>query len=142
MTTVALRHPCRRRSGFTLIEVLATLVLLGIILPVAMRGISNGLLAASNARHMAEASSLAETKLQELTLSTTTTMSTGTQGDFSPDHPDYKWTCETAPRDYGMTEIALHVTWLERGTQKTFTLSTLYLPPDTTGSTSTTGGLP
>jgi len=138
MTAAARRN---HRGGFTLIEVLATLVLLGIILPVAMRGISNGLLAASNARHMAEAASLAETKLQELTLGTTT-MSTGTQGDFSPDHPDYKWTCETAPRDYGMSEIALHVTWQERGKDKTFTLSTLYLPPDTTGTSSTTGGLP
>ena len=38
------------RRGFTLIEVLATLVLLGIVMPVAMRGVSLALAASSIAR--------------------------------------------------------------------------------------------
>src|SRR4051794_38319604 len=54
------------RAGFTLIEVLATLVLLGIILPAAMRGVSIGLAMASHARHVTEAAQLAEAKLNEL----------------------------------------------------------------------------
>ena len=56
---------CHRR-GFTLVEVLATLVLLGIILPIAMRGVSMAMAAASNARRTAEATSLAEAKLNML----------------------------------------------------------------------------
>ena len=53
-------------EGFTLVEVLATLVLMGIVIPVAMHGVSIAMSAASNARKTAEAATLAETKLNEL----------------------------------------------------------------------------
>jgi len=112
------------RPGFTLIEVLATLVLLGIVLPVAMRGLSVALSAASKARHTATAAQLAETKLNEMVVGgqwSTTVVS----GDFSPDYPQYQWTCQTSPRDYGLTEIVLTVTWIERGSQRSLSLSTL-----------------
>ena len=60
------RRPATRRGGFTLIEVLATMLLLGIVLPVAMRGVSVALSAAGTARHLSEAAVLAEAKLNEL----------------------------------------------------------------------------
>ena len=130
-----MRHR-RDHRGFTLIEVLATLLLLGIVMPVAMRGISIALAAADNARHVAEASALAETKLNDL-LTQGVSSASGLTGDFSPDHPEYQWSYQSAPRDYGVTEVQLRVTWLERGRSRNFDLSTMTYSSDTT-----TGGLP
>src|SRR5438552_3049287 len=55
--------------GFTLVEVLATLLIMGIVLPVAMKGVSVMLGTASTARHMQEAAALGETKLNDLIIS-------------------------------------------------------------------------
>src|SRR5689334_555698 len=88
------------RPAFTLVEVLATVVLMGIVLPVAMRGISIALAAASNSRHVAEASALADSQLNQLVAEGINNIG-DSSGDFSPDHPEYRWTCQTAARDYG-----------------------------------------
>ena len=45
----------KSRRGFTLAEVLITLLFLAIVLPVAMRGVSLALAAASHAKHTREA---------------------------------------------------------------------------------------
>src|SRR4051794_29563395 len=52
--------------GFTLVEVLATIALIAIVLPVAMYGIQLCLQTSSAAKRQAEAATLAEGKLQEL----------------------------------------------------------------------------
>lgn len=120
------RSPGTRDRGFTLVEVLATLVLLGIVVPVAMRGVSVGLAAASTARHTAEAASLAEAKLNELIIDGAWQTS-GTSGEF-PDHPAYRWTCDNVSRDYGTNEVAVTVTWMQRGQERRLTLTTLVYP--------------
>src|SRR4051794_38691008 len=103
----------QHRGGVTLVEILATLLLLGIVMPVAMRGGSIALAAADSARHTADAAMLAETKLNDL-LAQGVSSASGLTGDFSPDHPEYQWSYQSAPRDYGITEVQLRVTWLER----------------------------
>ena len=113
-----------RRGGFTLVEVLATLLLVGIVLPVTMRGMSLALAAASSARHTAEATSLAETKLSELTTDTLSVTTDGS-GDFGTDYPGYTWASQRVSRDYGLSEVALRVSWVERGQPKSLTVSTL-----------------
>ena len=114
----------RSHSGFTLVEVLATLVLIGIILPIAMRGVSLARQAEAHARRMSEATSLAEAKLNELVADGT--WASGTlSGDFSPEQPDYQWQCLTATRDYGLTEVVIRVTWLERGQIRQLVVATL-----------------
>jgi prepilin-type N-terminal cleavage/methylation domain-containing protein len=118
-----MRQPVR--SGFTLIEVLATMVLLAIVLPVAMRGVSLAMAAASNAKHASQAASLAETKLNDL-LTTGVTSASGMSGDFAEDgHPEYQWSYQSAPRDYSTTEVQLKVTWFERGQERNYTLATM-----------------
>lgn len=118
----ALRHSSNR--GFTLVEVLATLLLLGIVLPVAMRGVSMSLAAASKARHMAEAASLADTKLNEL-IATQTWTTSGVSGDFGEQNPGYTWTCQAVSADYGLTEVSLRVSWVDRGQEAFVDVSTL-----------------
>src|SRR4051794_33197688 len=84
-------------GGFTLIEVLAALMLVAIVLPVAMRGVSVATGAASNARHRNEASALAQSKMDELLANmqaTQTQMNTNMSGDFGEDWPGYEWSAE------------------------------------------------
>ena len=128
------RHNFAQRAhrGFTLIEVLATLLLVGIVLPVTMRGMSLALAAASSARHTAEATSLAETKLSELTTDTLSA-TTDASGDFGTDYPGYTWASQRASRDYGLTEVVLRVSWIERGRTKSLIVSTLMYEPTSMG---------
>jgi prepilin-type N-terminal cleavage/methylation domain-containing protein len=113
-----------RRRGFTLVEVLATLVLIGIILPVAMRGVSIALGSASIAKHRAEAATLAYSKLNQM-LAEGQLNTANQSGDFAPEHPDYHWNVQTAQRDYGLTEVQMRVKWMERGTEHDLLVSTL-----------------
>ena len=119
--------------GFTLVEVLATMALLAIVLPVTMQALSVSLGAASSARHTTEASGLAQAKLNEL-ISTGQWNSTS-NGDFGTDHPGYRWEITSATRDYNLTEISIRVTWQERGQDKQLTLSTLIQPDTNTAGT-------
>ena len=132
----ARRHR-QHRSGFTLIEVLATMVLLAIVLPVAMRGISISLAAAAKAKNLSIAASLAESKLNDLLTQAQSGGSGGgsaMSGDFATDgHPEFHWNYDSAQRDYGVTEVQLKVTWLERGQPAEYNLGTMTYQSDTGG---------
>jgi hypothetical protein len=106
------------------VEVLATLVLLGIVVPVCMRGVSVALGAAETAKHMSQASSLGEAKLNEMTSTGSWSMA-GTSGDFGADWPEYRWSCQTYSRDFDVTEIILTVSWQQRGQKRSVNVSTL-----------------
>jgi type II secretory pathway pseudopilin PulG len=110
-----------------LIEVLAALVLIGVVLPVAMRGISLSLLAASKARHTGEGVELARHKLAELSLATDVSAYVGT-GDFGVEWPDYKWKSSYVSRDYGVNELTVEITWKSRGLDESLSLTTLTYP--------------
>ena len=135
-TSSARPHKAR---GFTLIEVLAALVLIGVVLPVAMRGVSIALLTAGRARHTGEACELARSKLAELSLAADASGYTGS-GDFGTDWPDYSWTSVPTTREYGVTEIAVTVKWKSRGQDESIVLSTLAYPGAMAASTTTTDG--
>ena len=111
------------RCGFTLPEVLAALVLISIVMPVAMRGLSMSLSAASHARYMTEATVLGEMKLNELIVYGEWTSTTS--GDFAPDWPQYSWKCESQARDFGLTEFELEVIWTEAGQERSLRIATL-----------------
>lgn len=116
----------RRRSvrGFTLIEVLSTLVFVAIVLPLVMQGISLATNAASLARRNLEAAALAEEKLSEL-VATQEWSSGSLSGDFGEDWPDYKWTAETVSRDTELMELTIRVTWESRGDERSVSVTTM-----------------
>src|SRR5579862_2433153 len=130
----AKRHVSRKRatcnvkretSGFTLVEVLATVVLMAIVLPVAMRGIGLATKVAGVAEHRAVAAQLAQSKLHEL-LATSGWQSGTLNGDFSPDQPAYKWRAEMQAWDgSSIEEFDVHVLWTVNGREEQVTLSTL-----------------
>lgn len=143
-TTRFWRYPAPggRGAGFTLPEVLATLVLIGIVVPVAMTGISLALAAAAHARNTAQAAALGEAKLMEM-VATSQWGAVGTGGTFSPDWPEFRWSAQTVTRDFNTQEILLNVMWTERGVEQALSVSTVMYystaTEDTTG-TGTTGG--
>ena len=128
------------RRGFTLLEVLATLVLIGIILPSVMHGISLATIAAGEARHKVEAASLGQTKLSELIADYQTLNQAGaSSGDFS-DYPGYTWTSTIESRDTNLSQITVRVNWFSRGQQRYIDLASMIYTPDTSGSTGGTSG--
>jgi general secretion pathway protein I len=117
------------RRGFTLVEVLAAILLLAIVLPVVERGIISASNAGSAARYRTEAASLAQSKLAELT--TTATWSGGQlSGDFGNDWKAYRWSATVVswpndPAPVGMEQLDVTVTWQARGRNESLTVSTL-----------------
>jgi len=114
-------------------EVLAALLLIGIVLPIAMEGISRSVEAGSSAKRRAEAATLAEGKLNELLLYGSTNL-IDESGEFGPDWPGYQYSVSTETRDYndalGMLQVTVTVTWPERGDQRRLRLSTLIIDSD------------
>jgi len=113
------------RRGFTFIEVLATMVLLGIVLPAVMNGISVCLAAAQSARRQVQAGELGQGKLMEVVALKQWTAAQ-TNGDFGPDWPEYRWTARVSDWD-GSTirSVEVTVTWLQGARARRITLSTL-----------------
>ena len=124
----------RPRCGFTLIEVLATLMLVAIVLPVVMNGLTLCLATAGHARSQAEAASLAQTKLTELLVSEDVQQA-ALSGDFGTDWPGYRWAAQvTAWEGTTLRQVEVTVTWKQRGRDRALTLTTLvYVPGVTSG---------
>ncbi len=118
----------RKSAAFTLVEVLATIVFVAIVLPVAMHGISVATSIAGLARHRAEAAVLAQSKLNEL-IATREWQNGLLSGEFDEDHPGYKWTVEIKDWDTSsLKELDLTVSWNAGGREQRATLSTLVEP--------------
>lgn len=111
--------------GFTLLEVLATMLLMAIVLPVVMNGITlaTGMERVSASR--IEAASLAESKLNELAASTQ--LDSGHQeGDFGEDYPGYRWTADTENTEMtSLVELSVQVLWNARGQDRHVTVTTM-----------------
>jgi general secretion pathway protein I len=119
-----MRRPKSSR-GFTLVEVMAAVVLVAIVLPVVMRGISLATSLGDTARRRAEAAVLAHSKLHELVVTQGWQMST-MSGDFGEDNPDYKWSAEVKDWDAStLKELDVHVTWGLGERQRSVTMTTL-----------------
>ncbi len=117
------RSPACR--AFTFLEILATLVLLAIVLPAVMGGISLCLSTADFARHQTQASFLAQGKLMELVAG-----GQGQQvelaGDFGTDQLDYRWTAQFSDWDGGtLRQLDVTVWWRQGGQDRHVVLSTL-----------------
>ena len=114
-------------GGFTLMEVLAAIVLIAIVLPVAMHGIGLAASLAGAARNKAEAAVLAHSKLNELQV-TRAWQGGILNGDFGDDHPGFQWTAELDEWDAStLKQLDVHVLWTAGGRpeKEQVTVSTL-----------------
>jgi general secretion pathway protein I len=124
----------RRRSGFTLVEVLAAMVMIAIVLPVIMRGITLATSAASYSRHRTAAAALASLKLNEL-VATGAWQSGGLSGDFSTEFPGYQWSATVGDwTESDLRQLDVHVTWGAGQSDQSVTLTTLIYPNAPTGA--------
>ncbi len=117
-----------RRSAFTLIEVLAAMLLIAIVLPAVMKSIAVATGTASVARRRTEAAGLAQTKLSELVA--TDQWEGGVLSGTFADWPDYSWEASVAPwpgdtSSASIQQIDLKVKWVARNQPDSVTLSTL-----------------
>jgi type II secretion system protein I len=115
----------RARSGFTMVEVLASLALVAVILPVAMQGISLAMGAADLARDRIEAGGLAEAKLNEV-LADGSWQNGDESDDYGTERPGWNWALTV--EDWSGTTIQLvevTVTWKSRGRERSVAIATL-----------------
>lgn len=134
MSNVVLPHRVTARpGGFTLIEVLAALLLAGIVLPVALRCASLASNAADTARRHTEAAALARSKLSELVSTGDWQTSAARGGSFGADWPDYRWSASVQNWTFTKADLRrldVEVTWNARGAGdvQSVTFSTLVYP--------------
>ena len=113
------------KSGFTFLELLATMVLIALIMPVAMHSIALCTQLAGQSEHQIEAAGLAKTKLTEL-VATEDWQSGDQRGDFGDDWPDYEWSATVTDwTDATVQQLDVTVYWVAQGADKEITLSTL-----------------
>ncbi len=117
--------------GFTFVELLATIVLISIVMPVVMRSIGLCTQIAGQSRRQVEAVCLAKTKLTELTAAQDW-QNGSSRGDFGTDWPGYEWTMTLATwaEDASVRQLDLTVSWRSVGRQRKVTLSTLVYPQE------------
>jgi prepilin-type N-terminal cleavage/methylation domain-containing protein len=120
------RRGAPRRCAFTLLEVLASLTLVGIVLPSVVGGLTLVLATAEQSRRQAEATGLAQAKVAELVAAGTTAGAVQT-GDFGPDQPGYTWAAQwTQWEGTTLWQLDVKVTWTARGRERAVWLSTLH----------------
>ena len=130
----------RGAGAFTLIEALVAIAIIAAVLPILMSGISIATRAATLAKQRNLATSLAESKLNEI-IATNDWQTGGLSGDFGDDAPGYTWSANvTQYSDPDLTtqdlqQIDLTVSWKSRSTTREVVLSTLVFVPDTSGAT-------
>lgn len=119
-------NPIRR--GFTLAEVLAALLLMAIIVPVALQGVQIASRAGTLGQRKAAAMRIAERVLNELIATDGLTQSTGSGTVSEGDHA-YAWTrqTETWPED-AMNVVTVRVVFNVQGNDYNVSLSSIYDP--------------
>ena len=130
--------PRRGAGGFTLVEALAALVLVGIVLPVAMRGMSLALSMGSDTVRRTKAVLLAQSKMEEL-VATGAWEDSALEGDFNETpsgesvvkegkggETEYRWSATVEDwLDISVKQLTVHVTWGERDLEREVVLTTL-----------------
>jgi hypothetical protein len=134
LTTPATRH-C---AAFTLAEVMAALLFLAIVIPVAVEAISTASLAGEVAARKGAAVRVADRILNE-SLVTTNWMSSQ-NGTTSEGTLDFQWTLtsQSWPQDSAMQLVTAEVKYLAQGKDYSVKLSTLASQPGTMSTMSPT----
>lgn len=120
-----------RYRGFTLMEILAALLLVGLVLPAAMKGVSVVMVLASDSARRYEALDLAEMKLAEI-LVQEDWQSGSSSGTFEDEqYASYDWILEVSDwTTEDIQQINLSVTWQQRNRTRDITLTTLVYDSD------------
>ena len=116
----------RARAGFTLAEVLAALLFMAIVIPVAVQGLHIASRAGSVAERKAVGARLAERKLNELIV-TGQWQSSAQKGTIQEGLRSYSWNLQSEPwaEDGAMRLVSVHVSVPVQGQDYDVAVSTL-----------------
>lgn len=118
-------------KGFTLIEVLAALLLIGLVLPAVLKGVSLASILVSDSDRKYEALDLAETKLAEVLLEESWQSSSSQSGRFDDEYEDYEWVMDVSNwTQADVKQVDIFVYWQQRNRQREIHLSTLVYNAD------------
>lgn len=125
------RAPVRRSlggGGFTLAEVLAALLFMAIVVPVALHGMSIASRAGVLGQRKAAAMRVGERVLNDFAITGEWNQG-GTGGTITEGDTSYAWTMQSAtwPSD-AMTQVTVQVTFTVQGTDYSVSLNTLFDP--------------
>lgn len=126
--TKAHHHQCPR--GFTLVEALASLMLIAVVLPLVIQGVSTSARSAADYDRRATAMMLAQSQLEEAILAEAWTFG-DTEGIFDEAHGQeaelYAWTLTTTDWGEGLDyqELTLTVSWNSGGEDQSVRLKTV-----------------
>jgi prepilin-type N-terminal cleavage/methylation domain-containing protein len=117
-------------GGFTLIEILVTLLLIGIVIPAIMHAITAAAEAGNAARHRNDADDLAKSQMAYLILAVSQGQNPILSADAALDGSQYHWQASVQPWNQdtttlGIQEIDLTVSWADRGRLQSIVLSSL-----------------
>ena len=115
----------RKTGGFTLAEILAAMLLMAIVIPVALQGMMIANRAGVVAERRQMAARLADNLLTELVL-TEDWRDADDEGDFGEDWPGYRWALETDAWDEDtMRTVCVRVMFDVQGRESTVQTCTL-----------------
>ena len=134
------RSARRRHSGFTLAEVLAALLLLAIVIPVALQGLRVASMAGEVGQRKMIAARIGNKVLNELKV-TGQLQNTGQTGVVQDHGINYRWTVKnqgwTEDAASQMIQATLTVSFTAQGKKFDVNLGTLVAPPQQLTTTST-----
>lgn len=122
-------RPFRSARGFTLIEVLAALLLMAIVIPVAMQATGIASRAGMMGQRKAAAMRIADRMLNELVVTGEAKQSTSSSGTVAEGDASYSWTLQsTSWTEDAMTQLTVSVSFSVQGATHTVSASTLIDP--------------
>ena len=134
-----------RAGGFTLIEALAAIGVLMILIPVILQGFTLAGVVALTTRQTAEATALAQSKLDEI-IATGDWQYGSTSGDVDIGPTRYQWVTELDQyeTEVNVQTLTVTVNWVRRATLNKVALTTVVYTPQTptTIPAGGVGGLP
>ncbi|MCP4452031.1 MAG: prepilin-type N-terminal cleavage/methylation domain-containing protein, partial [Planctomycetes bacterium] len=102
----------RLATGFTLVEMLTTILIIALVLPSVMRGIALVTRIASQSKRQIVAATFAESKVSELIASGEWARGGLSRGNFGNEYPDYVWDIDVKNwTEAPMSELRVSVYW-------------------------------
>ncbi len=124
-----------RNKGFTLLEVIVTMVIVVVGLVMISQAFSTGLRAVTVSDKATLVKMLAEQQIAQLEMQTFSTLQSA-NGNFAPDHPEISWQEDVQSTALNnLKQVTLTFSWTERNTTQTLVITKLMADHGTVATT-------
>ena len=130
----------RRRSGFTLIEMIVAAILLFVGVVAALEGIAASTRSAGMANELTVATLLAQKHFAEMEVDTSQLSGGAQNGDFTDEYAGYHWDQNVETTDFtNLVKVTLTISWSSGAMPRSAQFVTYETLPQTTDATGATG---